>query len=55
MTNAKKIKDDIAAQGHHVDNDTLRQTYILPNFERGEQALVRIKDSPLMNGTISAA
>jgi hypothetical protein len=35
MHNAKKIKDDILAEGHHVDNETLRQTYILPNFEKG--------------------
>ena len=36
MHNAKKIKDDIIAEGHHVDNETLRQTYILPNFEKGK-------------------
>jgi hypothetical protein len=35
MHNAKKMKDDIIAEGHHVDNETLRQTYILPNFEKG--------------------
>jgi hypothetical protein len=38
MHNAKKIKDDIIAEGHHVDNETLRQTYILPNFEKGKSS-----------------
>ena len=55
MQNAKKIKDDIAAQGHNVDNDTLRQTYILPNFERGEQAFVQITHSLLLHGTLGVA
>lgn len=43
MHNAKKIKDDIIAQGHHVDNETLRQTYILPNFEKGNQTISSIR------------
>lgn len=37
MDNAKKIKNDIEAQGHQVDNDVLRQTFILPAFEKGKE------------------
>jgi hypothetical protein len=55
MQNAKKIKDDIAAQGHQIDNDTLRQKYILPNFERGEQAFQQRKNSLMVHGTLGAA
>lgn len=40
MDNAKKIKNDIEAQGHQVDNEMLRQTYILPNFEKGKNHVV---------------
>ena len=40
MDNAKKIKNDIEAQGHQVDNDVLRQTYILPAFEKGKNSLL---------------
>ena len=35
MDNAKKIKTEIEAQGQQVDTKLLRQTYVLPNFEKG--------------------
>ena len=35
MDNAKKIKTEIEAQGQQVDTELLRQTYVLPNFEKG--------------------